>query len=77
MKAIKLGPKTTKVSGNRSEGMPKLYLASFLSTIVAATVPALLVAKLQCNGAKESGHLASQAIGLPCFHRTRVTPSGH
>ena len=54
-----------------------IYLATFLSSAAAASALVLMDAMSRYDGAKVSGHVASQTNGLPFFHGTMVTPSGH
>ena len=53
-----------------------MYLASFLSSALAATSPGAYVAWLLCDGAKVSEQVASQTSNFPDDHGASDMPSG-
>ena len=75
-----LSPHTPDVStANGTKSTPPIilaYLRTFLASAVAAADPACELLAWTCDWANVFGQVASQARHLPCFHGTRVTPSG-
>ena len=53
-----------------------MYFCFFLCPASTATAPASLVANAERDGARMSGHVASNTSTFPHCHGTKVVPSG-